>query len=56
MEDLTPEQVSEQVQKEVEEAMDDLGVGRIDLLLLHWPSSGQGGTREYNMLYCFALL
>lgn len=44
MEDLTPDQVTEEVQKEVEEALDDLGVGQIDLLLLHWPSSGKGGT------------
>uniref|UniRef100_A0A7S2XZZ6 NADP-dependent oxidoreductase domain-containing protein n=1 Tax=Fibrocapsa japonica TaxID=94617 RepID=A0A7S2XZZ6_9STRA len=44
MNEITPHQVTEQVRKELEEALDDLGVGQIDLVLLHWPSSGRGAT------------
>jgi diketogulonate reductase-like aldo/keto reductase len=42
LEDLTPDQVTEQVTSEIEEALLELGVGSIDLLLLHWPASALG--------------
>ena len=38
MDQLTPDEVTEHVKREVEDALDDLGIGYIDLLLLHWPS------------------
>ena len=44
LEELTAEQTATKVEEEIEEALVDLGVGRIDLLLMHWPSrSSQGG-------------
>jgi diketogulonate reductase-like aldo/keto reductase len=48
MEDLTPEQVTQQVTTEVEEALVDLGVGYLDLMLLHWPASANVGESEEN--------
>jgi diketogulonate reductase-like aldo/keto reductase len=48
MEDLTPEQVTQQVTTEVEEALVDLGVGYMDLMLLHWPASANVGGSEEN--------
>ena len=35
---MTVEQISESVRRQFEESLDDLGVGYVDLMLLHWPS------------------
>lgn len=43
MNELSCEEVTIQVSKEVEEALQDLGVGYVDLMLLHWPGSGGVG-------------
>jgi diketogulonate reductase-like aldo/keto reductase len=42
LEKLVPDEITEKVTTEVEEALIDLGVGYIDLLLLHWPASALG--------------
>ena len=41
MDDLTPEEVTTRVEEEIEEALADLQVGHIDLLLLHWPAASR---------------
>ena len=35
---LSPAQVAEQVEQHIEQCLHELGVGYIDLLLMHWPS------------------
>jgi diketogulonate reductase-like aldo/keto reductase len=35
---MTVEQIRESVRRQFEESLDDLGVGYVDLMLLHWPS------------------
>mmetsp|Transcript_3736 Transcript_3736/g.9403 ORF Transcript_3736/g.9403 Transcript_3736/m.9403 type:complete len:367 (+) Transcript_3736:47-1147(+) len=48
---LSPEQVAEQTQHFVEMALQNLAVGYVDLLLLHWPSASgrsQQGTVQLN--------
>ncbi|CAM9496381.1 unnamed protein product, partial [Heterosigma akashiwo] len=49
LESLSPEQVTTDVTKEVEEALVDLGIGYIDLLLLHWPASALGNDVPANL-------
>ena len=43
MNELSCEEVTTQVSEEIEEALQDLGVGYVDSMLLHWPGSGGVG-------------
>ena len=46
MDQLTPEEVTTKVEEEIEEALADLQVGHIDLLLLHWPASKRSDSTD----------
>jgi diketogulonate reductase-like aldo/keto reductase len=49
---MTVEQVTVETRRFFEEALDELGVGYVDLMLLHWPAGAgqnhQGGSVELN--------
>lgn len=44
---LTPEKVTKQTEEHIEQCLTELGVGYIDLLLMHWPS-GPGQPEEIS--------
>jgi len=46
--DLTPGQVDLEVNRCFEESLDDLGIGYVDLMLLHWPSEPHRGDAAQN--------
>ena len=43
--DLSPEETTRMVTEQFERTLQELGVGYVDLMLLHWPG-GQGGLRN----------
>ena len=47
MHHMTPDQISLETQRHFEANLTDLGVGYVDLMLLHWPS-GEHGTEQEN--------
>ena len=45
METMSPEEVAEETERHIEQRLKELGVGYIDVLLMHWPSV-KGQTEE----------
>ena len=46
--ELSPEQVATQTRTHVETSLLQLGVGYVDLLLLHWPSGKEKDSSSNN--------
>lgn len=45
---MSVEEVTQQVRLFFERSLDDIGVGYVDLMLLHWPGEKNAGTAEDN--------
>jgi diketogulonate reductase-like aldo/keto reductase len=48
LDQLSPKQVEETVRLHFEQSLRELGVGYVDLMLLHWPGPWQGGKESTN--------
>jgi diketogulonate reductase-like aldo/keto reductase len=45
---MTPDEIAIETQKHFEQSLNELGMGYVDLMLLHWPGSPNMGNPEIN--------
>jgi diketogulonate reductase-like aldo/keto reductase len=48
MDQMTPEQVTDRVTEHVEKRLQELGLGYLDMVLLHWPSKPKDDDQDLN--------
>lgn len=48
MDQMTPDQVTDHVTEQVEQSLEELGLGYLDLVLLHWPSKPGNDDPDTN--------